>query len=321
MKRCFDLMDALDLDSIAFPAVGAGAARFSYTDVAINMAGVISDRLLHSDRPMDVSLYLFDRFGRMQTIDFIQFFEEFARCVPQLRSEPTSTPEAAPPVPRSVSGAGSAVIAQREARLQLKALTEERAELEERSALLKDSDKNQEALRSHVDAISAERINLLRSLQQYNWRPVSLFISYSHKDQDLRVELEKHLSILKRLGVIETWNDRNIAAGSEWQGAIDENLRSAQVVLLLVSPDFMASDYCYDMEVKCAMERHNAGNARVIPVILRTVMWDQAPFAKLQALPRDGKPIRSWPDLDAAFDDVARGIRAAVESMAIKVKQ
>jgi hypothetical protein len=168
--------------------------------------------------------------------------------------------------------------------------------------------------------VSNERLELLKVLQEAKSGPVSLFISYSHKDQALREELDKHLSILKRLGVISAWHDRQIAAGAEWRGAIDENLLSAQVILLLISPDFMASDYCYDVEVKCAMERHEAGAARVVPVILRQIMWDQAPFAKLQALPSDAKPVRTWEDQDAAFDDVARGIRSVVESIATRAK-
>jgi hypothetical protein len=161
---------------------------------------------------------------------------------------------------------------------------------------------------------------LLKGLQEGKSRPVSLFISYSHKDQPFREELDKHLSILRRNNVISSWHDRQIAAGAEWRGAIDSNLMSAQVILLLISPDFMASDYCYDVEVKRAMERHEATEARVVPVILRAVMWDSAPFAKLQALPTDAKPVKAWSDQDAAFENIARGIRAVVESIASQAK-
>jgi hypothetical protein len=97
-------------------------------------------------------------------------------------------------------------------------------------------------------------------------------------------------------------------------------LISARLILLLVSPDFIASDYCYDVEVRCAMDRHENGEAIIVPVILRRVMWDQAPFAKLQALPTDGKPVKAWEDRDAAFENVARGIRAVVESIASQTK-
>jgi len=145
--------------------------------------------------------------------------------------------------------------------------------------------------------------------------PIELFISYSHKDEALREQLGTHLSFLKRQGVIDEWHDRRIGAGQEWAGAIDEHLDSADVILLLISADFLASDYCYDREMTRALERHDAGDACVIPVILRSVDWRGAPFAKLQALPREAKPVTSWPDRDEAVTAVARGIRTVVEGL------
>src|SRR3546814_935489 len=98
---------------------------------------------------------------------------------------------------------------------------------------------------------------------------ISVFVSYSHKDESLREELETHLAMLKRRGVIDVWHDRRISPGTELDGAIDAALERAQAIILLVSPDFLASDYCYDREMKRAMERHEAGEARVLPVIDR----------------------------------------------------
>lgn len=146
---------------------------------------------------------------------------------------------------------------------------------------------------------------------------IEIFFSYSHKDEVLREELEKHLSLLKRQGYITYWHDRKISAGTEWAGEIDAHLNTAQIILLLVSPDFMASDYCYDIEMKRALERHERGEARVIPIILRPVDWQNAPFGKLKALPTDAKPIFSskWHTLDEAFFDVAEGIREAIKSL------
>ncbi len=129
-------------------------------------------------------------------------------------------------------------------------------------------------------------------------------------------KLETHLSLLKDLGVIADWHDRRIAAGTEWDGVINENLDRAGIILLLVSADFLASRYCRDVEVARAMERHEAGTARVIPIILRPVDWHSAPFGKLQALPRDGKPVTKWRPQDEAFTDIARGIREAAKSLA-----
>src|SRR5690349_18201713 len=98
--------------------------------------------------------------------------------------------------------------------------------------------------------------------------PIEVFVSYAHADEPFRVELGKHLAMLRRHNVISLWHDRMIGAGTEWKGEIDDHLNSAGVILLLVSPDFMASDYCYDIEVRRALERHEAREARVIPVIL-----------------------------------------------------
>ena len=122
--------------------------------------------------------------------------------------------------------------------------------------------------------------------------PISLFYSYSHKDAALRKRLEAHLTLLKDEGIIRDWDDRRIAAGTEWDGVISENLDQAGIILLLVSADFLASRYCRDVEIARAMERHEAGTARVIPVILRPVYWHTAPFGKLQALP---KTVSRWP--------------------------
>jgi len=146
---------------------------------------------------------------------------------------------------------------------------------------------------------------------------IEVFYSYAHEDEELVKELRKHLSILKRQGVIRDWYDREITAGTDWKGQIDQHLNSAEVLLLLVSADFLASDYCYDVEMTRALERHDQSEARVIPVILRPVDWKGAPFGKLQSLPTDGKPVTSWTSRDEAFTDVAGGIRQAVSQLAV----
>ncbi len=147
-------------------------------------------------------------------------------------------------------------------------------------------------------------------------KPIEVFFSYDRKDEKMRDELEKHLSILKRQGVITAWHNRKIGAGKEWQNEIDAHLNTASVILLLISTDFITSDYCWDVEVRRAMERHEAKEARVIPVILRsTDDWESAPFGKLKPLPKDGKPISKWGDRDEAFCNVALGIRAVVKEL------
>jgi|SRR5262245_7105913 len=146
---------------------------------------------------------------------------------------------------------------------------------------------------------------------------IEVFFSYSHKDEDYRVELSNHLAMLQRQHLIGAWHDRRIGAGKEWEKEINEHLYRADIILLLVSSDFLASDYCYDVEVKTAMERNDNGEARVIPIILRPVDWKGALFGKLQALPKDARPVTDWTNRDEAFLDVARGIRVAAEELAV----
>ncbi|MBV9155170.1 MAG: toll/interleukin-1 receptor domain-containing protein [Acidobacteriaceae bacterium] len=148
--------------------------------------------------------------------------------------------------------------------------------------------------------------------------PARLFYSYAHEDEELRKSLENHLAILRRKGVISEWHDRLIFAGAKWSQVIDDHVNRADVILLLISPDFLASDYCHEVEMKRALERHAAGDAVVIPVILRSVDWRGAEFEHLQPLPTDNKPVKSWHDLDEAFTDVARGIRHVIEGRLVK---
>ena len=144
---------------------------------------------------------------------------------------------------------------------------------------------------------------------------LDIFISYSHKDDEFRKRIEVHLALLKRQGVISVWNDRRIGAGKDIHGEISVNLEAADIVLLLVSPDFLASAYCYDREMVRAMERHKEGAARVIPVILRVCDWHGALFGHLKAVPRDGQPITKFTDRDEGFTEVAKAIRDVVAEL------
>jgi hypothetical protein len=145
--------------------------------------------------------------------------------------------------------------------------------------------------------------------------PTEIFYIYARNDEKLRAQLETHLSLLQLQGLITGWHDRAIEAGVEWAQEIDTHLNTASIILLLVSPDFLASQYCYSVEMKRAMERHEAGDAHVIPVILRPVIWEGSLFGKLQVLPKNAKPVTLWQHRDAAFYDVAKGIRKAVEEL------
>lgn len=157
--------------------------------------------------------------------------------------------------------------------------------------------------------------NCLYSTVCYMHKPAKLFISYSHKDGKFVDALQSHLALLQRQGVIEPWHDRKLSAGENWAKTIDENLRSSDIILLVVSADFMASEYCYGLELKQALAMHNAGEAVVIPLIVRPCDWHSAPFARLQALPRDGRPVSSFADIDEAYLETALEVRKIAESV------
>ncbi|QBD81853.1 TIR domain-containing protein [Ktedonosporobacter rubrisoli] len=140
-----------------------------------------------------------------------------------------------------------------------------------------------------------------------------LFFSYAHRDKALRDRLEEHLSILKYRGLITSWHDREITAGDDWKREINTHLAQASIILLLISPSFMASRYCYSVEMRHALNRHEQGLAHVVPVLLRPVLYTGAPFEKLQMLPVNGKAVTTWQNRDSAFVDVALGIERLAE--------
>ena len=145
-----------------------------------------------------------------------------------------------------------------------------------------------------------------------------LFFSYARQDRGLRDKLEEHLSNLKYRELITTWHIREIGAGEDWQQQVDIHLESAHIILLLISSSFMASQYCYSTEMTRAMERHQQGKARVIPVLLRPVLFTGDPFAMLKVLPSNGKPVASWRNRDSAFVDIALGIEHVAREEATK---
>jgi internalin A len=144
---------------------------------------------------------------------------------------------------------------------------------------------------------------------------IRLFISYSHTDDSLREELQTHLKLLQRQNIITAWDDRRIDPGQEWSRDINENLERADVIVLLVSPSFIESDYCYEKEMTRALERHENREACVIPVIVRDVNWRGAPFAKLQVLPKDGKAITLWEDRDSAWRNVSEALEKVIDEI------
>ena len=319
-RRSLQLLKALGLSSIAFPAIGAGVAGFAYEHVAVRMAEVIVEELRGSSEPLSVTIYLFDRFGRMQPIDYVRFFEEFASrtnrliAAPAKRSPASRKSEKKPSKSKRKTDASnkrSGVLA------ELAELDRERQSLEGGLAQYR-GELSRSKLReteTRLKEIQEKRIKLLSAVNPRPSKAVSVFVSYSHADENLRIELGKHLSVLERQGIIKTWHDRMIGAGTEWEGSIDKNLNNSRVILLLISADFIHSRYCYDVEMTRALERHDDRQALVVPIILRAVSLKGTPFAKLQALPKDAKPIVTWQDRDSAFVDVTDGLRNAIQDL------
>ncbi len=149
----------------------------------------------------------------------------------------------------------------------------------------------------------------------------TLVFSYSHADEGQRNELEKHLSPLKRMGKITTWHDRRIVPGQEFERQIDHYFSEAEIILLLISSDFIASDYCYQVEMANALERHKKGDAVVIPVILRECAWHQLPFGSIMAATIDGKPIAKFASHDEGYVQVVDAVSRAIAAMEARKPQ
>jgi hypothetical protein len=146
-------------------------------------------------------------------------------------------------------------------------------------------------------------------------RPLKVFFSYSHRDDEFREELITHMAALQREGLVETWNDRQISGGKKWKGCIDDNLKTADIVLLLVSADFIRSRYCWDIEMREALVRQKRGETRVIPILLRECDWEIAPVRDLNPLPAFGKAVTDFTNRDAAWKAVVKGLRAVIAEL------
>ena len=142
--------------------------------------------------------------------------------------------------------------------------------------------------------------------------PKKIFCCYAHKDQQFLLELKNHLSPLQRQGLIEITADIDISPGANWENEISQHLNRSQIILLLVSPEFIASPYCYTKEMEQALKRHKQGDVCVIPIIVRSVYWKETPLAELQALPKGAKPIKDWSNRDKAYLNVVEEIRLIV---------
>jgi len=149
-------------------------------------------------------------------------------------------------------------------------------------------------------------------------RVVKVFLSYAHQDEEFKDKLLSHLSPLRRQGLIESWDDRKIRAGGIWDEEILKHFNEADVILCLISADFINSEYCHEVEMKRAWERRELEKVKIIPILLRHVDWLKTPFRRLQAIPRDNKPVTGYGNRDKAFMEIAQEIGIIIDNLGME---
>lgn len=311
IKKCLSILKILGLHSISFPSLGTGAAGHNLNEIATKMAQTITQFISENDSEIEVSIYLFiDRFGQKTKIDYITFFEQFAMLIGlSVISRPESLP-----VHTEQTERGS--FAQ-----HLSELTLARDKIEKRLMDIPTTSQARNDLESELAVINSKRLSILKELSA-SAKPsvVKLFISYAHEDKIFFDEFKAQLKSLEISQIVQGWHDRKIQPGTEWEGQIDENLQSANVIVFLISASFINSTYCHDIEMKKSLERHSNNSALVIPILVRPVgAWQDLPFAKIQALPSEGKPVSVWTNRDLAWADVIDGIKSAIIQFNAKI--
>lgn len=300
-RKCLELMQPLGVRSIVFPALGTGAAGYPIEDSAAAMAEVVNDVLGTTDWPLEVSIMLMSR-TLASPMQYVSFYEEFARRVPSVaarESPPDASPAGFQPPP-AVSG--------------MLDLEQQRQDLEQQLADLPAEDARRAGLRAALERNTDVRLQASQREQSERQKAASVFISYAREDEALLEELRDHLGGLRTGRYIKDWTDGQIVPGQEWQPEIIRRLNEADIILLLVTRSFLGSQFISRVELTKALERHRHNETVVIPVILKPADWESTDLAGLQALPKAGKAVSMWPDRDAAFVDVARGIRRAVDT-------
>lgn len=146
-------------------------------------------------------------------------------------------------------------------------------------------------------------------------KPIEIFFSYAHEDEPFKEAVRKQLVGFDHRGIIRKWHDRMIPPGTAWRGQIDYQLQNSDIVLLFISPHFLDSDFCYEHEMPQAMAQHEGGRTRVIPIIVTSCLWEQEPFAALQVLPTDARPMDTWSNRNKGALNVARGVMQAVTEL------
>jgi O-acetyl-ADP-ribose deacetylase (regulator of RNase III) len=243
-QRCMQLVGALEVHSIAFPAIGAGYAKFSLDKVAAEMAKVIAEALTNSSRPITVTIYLHDDKKQMREIDFIPFIARFAARVPEFAEHRADVPEASP---------------------------------------------SEEGIRNKI------------------------FISYSHKNKDWLDRLQTMLKPLVRNNSIAVWDDRQIRPGAQWRKDIQRALSSTKVAVLLVSPDFLASDFIAQDEVVPLLKAAEKEGVSILWICVSACLYDETGIEAYQAAHDISRPLDSLTtaDCNAALVTICREIKKA----------
>jgi O-acetyl-ADP-ribose deacetylase (regulator of RNase III) len=302
-RACLGLMQPLGVRSIVFPALGTGSAGYPIEASAAAMAEVISDVLQQSNWQYSVSIMLTSR-TLASPMQYVAFYEEFARRVPLVAAHETTQP--LPMQPEQPQAVVSDLLSLEQ---QRQALEQELVDLQQG-----EGDTAREAeLRAALEQNTDERLRAARREQRSRSKAACVFVSYAREDERLRDKLSDHLGGLRTGGYISQWNDGQIVPGQEWAPEIIRRLDEADIILMLVTSSFLGSEYIGRVELARALERHRRGEVIVIPVILKPADWQSAGLEGLQALPKDGKAVSTWSDQDAAFLNIAQGLRRAVD--------
>ncbi len=303
-RACLEIMQPLGVGSIVFPALGTGVAGYPIEASAAAMAGVITEVLAKTSWRLHVSIMLMSR-TLASPMEYLAFYEEFAKRVPQLAAQEMAQPTIARAAqPKPVMS-------------DLLDLEQQRGTLEQELIDLHNGDGDparEVKLRQALERNTDQRLRAAQREQSSHRSAASVFVSYAHEDEGLRNKLSDHLGGLRHGGYIEDWSDGQILPGQEWASEIIQRLDDADIILLLVTSSFLGSEFIGTVELVRALERHRLGEAVVIPVILKPADWQSAGLAGLLALPKDGKAVSTWPDSDAAYLDIAQGLRRTIDA-------
>jgi O-acetyl-ADP-ribose deacetylase (regulator of RNase III) len=301
-RTCLELMPPLGVRSIVFPALGTGTAGFAIEASAAAMAEVVNDVLSRTSWQLDVSIMLMSR-TLASPMQYLAFYEEFARRVPLIAAQETTEP---PPARAAQPPVMSNLLDLEQQRLTLE---------QELIDLQKDSkDPGREAeLRKALDENTNQRLRAAQLAQSSREKAAMVFVSYAREDEQLRKKLSNHLGGLRHGGYISEWSDGRIIPGQEWAPEIIRALDESDIILLLITDSFLGSEFIGRVELTRALDRHRRGEAIVIPVILKPADWQSAGLEGLQALPKDGKPVSTWADHDAAYVNIAQGLRRTID--------